>query len=225
MRRAMWKEAGRDESVDRPLPFNSVPCFFGSNLLFSQSYPPNSRRILFCSRHHTPVDSRPFPLNSGHLTSCSVQLASFPPLFSSCPIFFDSAPIASLPSLVCSTLFLITSRPFSFRSGHFKTLSAQIPSISRHVISIPISSLFQSVLFRFRARKAHATSGRTSCASRLAAISQYASQISIPMAFRPISFAACSVVPEPMNGSRTVSFFNDVLFNNHVHGLSCFGHG
>src|SRR5687768_12223654 len=45
----------------------------------------------------------------------------------------------------------------------------------------------------------------TSCPIRRAAISQYFSSSSMPMAFRPKSLAARSVVPEPMKGSRMVS--------------------
>src|SRR6185437_9011817 len=56
---------------------------------------------------------------------------------------------------------------------------------------------------RLEAHKNH--SGRTFCASLFAAISQYFSSISIPMARRPKSFAALRVVPLPMKGSRTVS--------------------
>ena len=44
----------------------------------------------------------------------------------------------------------------------------------------------------------------TSCCSRRAAISQYRSSISIPIARRPKSFAARNVVPLPMKGSRMV---------------------
>ena len=47
-------------------------------------------------------------------------------------------------------------------------------------------------------------SGKTSWLNLLAAISQYFSSISIPMAFRPRSLAARRVVPEPMKGSRIV---------------------
>jgi hypothetical protein len=42
------------------------------------------------------------------------------------------------------------------------------------------------------------------CAKRLAAISQYSSSSSIPIALRPSSFAATSVVPLPMKGSSTM---------------------
>src|SRR5690606_30685254 len=51
----------------------------------------------------------------------------------------------------------------------------------------------------------HATPprSRTPCASRCAAISQYRSSISMPMARSPNSFAATSVEPLPMYGSRT----------------------
>ena len=44
----------------------------------------------------------------------------------------------------------------------------------------------------------------TPCASLLAAISQYRSLISIPIAFRPSSLAANRVVPDPANGSMMV---------------------
>lgn len=44
--------------------------------------------------------------------------------------------------------------------------------------------------------------GSTSCDSRVAAISQYFSSISMPIARRPKSLAARSVEPLPMNGSR-----------------------
>ena len=43
----------------------------------------------------------------------------------------------------------------------------------------------------------------TSCRSRSAAISQYLSSTSIPTHFRPLSFAARRVDPEPMKGSRS----------------------
>src|SRR5690606_1165437 len=51
----------------------------------------------------------------------------------------------------------------------------------------------------------HATPPRSSasCDSRWAASSQYRSSISIPIARRPRLLAATSVVPEPINGSRT----------------------
>src|SRR5690606_9505509 len=51
----------------------------------------------------------------------------------------------------------------------------------------------------------HATSpnGSTRWASRFAAISQYRSSISMPMARRPSCFAATNVVPDPMKGSAT----------------------
>src|SRR5690606_17790497 len=51
----------------------------------------------------------------------------------------------------------------------------------------------------------HATPPRSSasCDSRWAASSQYRSSISIPIARRPRLLAASSVVPEPINGSRT----------------------
>ncbi|KKN31841.1 hypothetical protein LCGC14_0819650 [marine sediment metagenome] len=48
-------------------------------------------------------------------------------------------------------------------------------------------------------------SGITDWLILLAAISQYFSSISMPMALRPRSLAALSVVPEPMKGSRMVS--------------------
>src|SRR5215467_12211766 len=44
----------------------------------------------------------------------------------------------------------------------------------------------------------------TPWASRLDASSQYRSLRSIPIAWRPLSFAALSVVPEPIIGSRTM---------------------
>src|SRR5690606_30863893 len=45
----------------------------------------------------------------------------------------------------------------------------------------------------------------TPCDSRSAAISQYASSISIPIARRPRFFAAINTLPEPANGSNTKS--------------------
>ena len=45
----------------------------------------------------------------------------------------------------------------------------------------------------------------TDCPRRFAAISQYFSSSSIPMARRPRFLAASKVVPEPMNGSRISS--------------------
>src|SRR3546814_15203529 len=47
--------------------------------------------------------------------------------------------------------------------------------------------------------------GSTSCARRRVAISQYRSSVSMPMALRPASFAARSVVPDPAKGSRMTS--------------------
>lgn len=57
--------------------------------------------------------------------------------------------------------------------------------------------------FRAELHTVHATppKSRTSWPIRLAAISQYLSDSSIPIALRPRSFAARNVVPEPMNGS------------------------
>src|SRR5690606_27459054 len=46
---------------------------------------------------------------------------------------------------------------------------------------------------------------RTPWARRFAAISQYASDISMPMALRPSALAANIVVPLPANGSSTMS--------------------
>src|SRR5690606_1625966 len=53
----------------------------------------------------------------------------------------------------------------------------------------------------------HATPPKSSthCDSRCAAISQYRSSISIPIARRPRFFAAINTLPEPVNGSTTKS--------------------
>src|SRR3990172_4952857 len=61
-------------------------------------------------------------------------------------------------------------------------------------------------------------SGSTSCRSRFAAISQYRSSISMPMARRPRSLAARSVVPEPAKGSSTRS--SGLLHFSMIHVIS-----
>src|SRR5437868_14106328 len=65
----------------------------------------------------------------------------------------------------------------------------------------------------------------TSWLNLLAAISQYFSSISMPMAFIPSDFAAISVVPLPQNGSKTVSPGNATRLTNHFHALYGFGQG
>lgn len=63
----------------------------------------------------------------------------------------------------------------------------------------------------------------TSCESLRAAMSQYFSLWSIPMAGIPNNFAAANVVPLPKNGSITDVAF--VFTNNLEMSVSGFGHG
>lgn len=67
----------------------------------------------------------------------------------------------------------------------------------------------------------HHPNANTSCESRLAATSQYFSEISMPMAFRPRFFAATSVVPLPMNGSR-IMFASGTAAKHHFISASGF---
>jgi hypothetical protein len=65
---------------------------------------------------------------------------------------------------------------------------------------------------------------RTPCARRLAAISQYSSLISIPMALREANFAATKVVPDPINGSMTVELVSLHHLTSHATCDSLRGH-
>ena len=71
----------------------------------------------------------------------------------------------------------------------------------------------------------HAVSGNTSWDILRAAISQYFSSISIPIALRPKSLAARKVVPLPMKGSRMVSPDSDARSTSQTIILIGFGHG
>ena len=94
--------------------------------------------------------------------------------------------------------------------------------VSRHTVSVALVSPRANIRHRHALKFVVVVEGHlnssTSWLSRLAAISQYFSSISMPMALRPKSLAARSVVPLPMKGSTTTSdSSNPIVLRNPFH--------